>query len=160
MEEWKFLTLPQLELRSLDRPARSQSLYRLRYRGIQHKLHSLELESWPNLRQCPDICLEGLKTATEHLIQGSWCLHADQAVTPRIWARSLLLELNWLSRAFQLMIYRLLIGGAAPSKICYNWTFCTTYYDGTKCFEWNGGVMINWRLLQENSIVRNEAVRS
>jgi hypothetical protein len=33
MEKRKFLTLPKLELRPLDRPARSQSLYRLRYPG-------------------------------------------------------------------------------------------------------------------------------
>jgi hypothetical protein len=31
----KLLTLPRLELRSLGRPARSQSLYRLRYPGSQ-----------------------------------------------------------------------------------------------------------------------------
>jgi hypothetical protein len=33
MEKRKFLTLPGLELRPLSRPARSQSLYRLRYPG-------------------------------------------------------------------------------------------------------------------------------
>jgi hypothetical protein len=33
MEKLKFFTLPGLELRSLGIPARSQSLYRLRYRG-------------------------------------------------------------------------------------------------------------------------------
>jgi hypothetical protein len=33
--ERKFLTLPGLQLRPLGRPARSQSLYRLRYRGSQ-----------------------------------------------------------------------------------------------------------------------------
>jgi hypothetical protein len=33
MEEWKFLTLPGLKLRPHGRPARSQSLYRLRYPG-------------------------------------------------------------------------------------------------------------------------------
>jgi hypothetical protein len=33
VEERKFLTLPGLELRPLRRPARSQSLYRLRYPG-------------------------------------------------------------------------------------------------------------------------------
>jgi hypothetical protein len=33
MEEQKFLTLPRLELRPLGLPARSQSLYRLRYPG-------------------------------------------------------------------------------------------------------------------------------
>jgi hypothetical protein len=35
MEKWKFFTLPGLELRSLGRPARSQSLYRLRYPGFK-----------------------------------------------------------------------------------------------------------------------------
>jgi hypothetical protein len=30
----KYLTLPELEIRSLDRPARSQSIYRLRYPGF------------------------------------------------------------------------------------------------------------------------------
>jgi hypothetical protein len=33
VEKRKFLTLPGLELRPLGRPARSQSLYRLRYPG-------------------------------------------------------------------------------------------------------------------------------
>jgi hypothetical protein len=33
MDKWKFLTIPGLELRSLGSPVRSQSLYRLRYRG-------------------------------------------------------------------------------------------------------------------------------
>jgi hypothetical protein len=33
VENRKFLTLPGLELRTLGRPARSQSLYRLRYPG-------------------------------------------------------------------------------------------------------------------------------
>jgi hypothetical protein len=33
MEKWKFLTLPGLEPWPLSRPARSQSLYRLRYPG-------------------------------------------------------------------------------------------------------------------------------
>jgi hypothetical protein len=33
VEKKKFLTLPGLELRPLDRPARSQPLYRLRYAG-------------------------------------------------------------------------------------------------------------------------------
>jgi hypothetical protein len=33
VEKRKFLTLPGLELRPLDRPAHSQSLYRLRYSG-------------------------------------------------------------------------------------------------------------------------------
>jgi hypothetical protein len=34
MEMWKFLTLPKQELRSLCRPTRSQSLYRLLYRNF------------------------------------------------------------------------------------------------------------------------------
>jgi hypothetical protein len=33
VEKRKFLTLPELELRPLDRPARNQSLYRLSYPG-------------------------------------------------------------------------------------------------------------------------------
>jgi hypothetical protein len=33
MEKWKFMTVPGLETRSLSRPARSRSLYRLNYRG-------------------------------------------------------------------------------------------------------------------------------
>jgi hypothetical protein len=35
VEKRKFLTLPGLELRPLVRPARSQSLYRLRYPGFR-----------------------------------------------------------------------------------------------------------------------------
>jgi hypothetical protein len=34
VEKRKFLNLPRLELRSLGHPARSQSLYRLRYPGL------------------------------------------------------------------------------------------------------------------------------
>jgi hypothetical protein len=34
VEKRKFLTLPGLELRPLNRPTRSQSLYRLRYPGL------------------------------------------------------------------------------------------------------------------------------
>jgi hypothetical protein len=37
VEKRKFLTLPGLELRSLGLPARSQSLYRLRYPGFRVK---------------------------------------------------------------------------------------------------------------------------
>jgi hypothetical protein len=37
VEERKFLTLPGLELLPLGRPARSQSLYRLRYPGSRKK---------------------------------------------------------------------------------------------------------------------------
>jgi hypothetical protein len=36
-EKRKFLTLPRLELRTLGRPASSQSLYRLRYPGSYHQ---------------------------------------------------------------------------------------------------------------------------
>jgi hypothetical protein len=36
LEKRKFLTLPGLELRSLGRPARSQSLYQLGYPGSRH----------------------------------------------------------------------------------------------------------------------------
>jgi hypothetical protein len=38
LEKRKFLTLPGLELRPLGRPARSQSLYRLRYPGSQDNI--------------------------------------------------------------------------------------------------------------------------
>jgi hypothetical protein len=34
VEKGKILTLPELELRPLDRPARSQSLYRIRHPGF------------------------------------------------------------------------------------------------------------------------------
>jgi hypothetical protein len=37
VENRKFLTLPELELRPLGSPARSQSLYRLRYPGFMDK---------------------------------------------------------------------------------------------------------------------------
>jgi hypothetical protein len=37
VEKRKFLNLPELELRPLGRPARSQSLYRLRYLGFYHE---------------------------------------------------------------------------------------------------------------------------
>jgi hypothetical protein len=43
MEEWKFLTLPGLEPRPLSRPARSQSLYRLRYPGSPYCLVCIKL---------------------------------------------------------------------------------------------------------------------
>jgi hypothetical protein len=48
VEKRKFLTLPGLELRSLGRPARSLSLYRLRYPGsgikeYWRKLHNEEV---------------------------------------------------------------------------------------------------------------------
>jgi hypothetical protein len=42
VEKRKFLTLPGLELRPLRRPAYSQSLYRLLYRGSQFKTLSYE----------------------------------------------------------------------------------------------------------------------
>jgi hypothetical protein len=38
MERWKFLPLVGLELRPVGRPARSQSLYRLRYPGSKLSL--------------------------------------------------------------------------------------------------------------------------
>jgi hypothetical protein len=41
-EKRKFLTLPGLELRPLRRPARSQSLYRLRYSGV----HGMIISKW------------------------------------------------------------------------------------------------------------------
>jgi hypothetical protein len=38
VENRKFLTLPGLELRPLGRPARSQSLYRLRYPSVEERI--------------------------------------------------------------------------------------------------------------------------
>jgi hypothetical protein len=43
MEKWKFLPPPGLELRPLGRPARSQSLYRLRYSGSYILWHVIPL---------------------------------------------------------------------------------------------------------------------
>jgi hypothetical protein len=40
VQKRKFLTLPGIELRPLDRPARSQSLYRLRYPGSKEEVHA------------------------------------------------------------------------------------------------------------------------
>jgi hypothetical protein len=47
MEKLKFLTLPRLELLLLDRPAPSQSLYRLRYRGSFQLIQNILLNSKP-----------------------------------------------------------------------------------------------------------------
>jgi hypothetical protein len=48
LERRRFLTLPGLELRPLGRPARSQSLYGLRYAGsltnTEYKLEILNIE--------------------------------------------------------------------------------------------------------------------
>jgi hypothetical protein len=50
MEKWKFLTPPGLELRPLGRPARSQSLYRLSYRGsIILRYEGLNIVDGPRL---------------------------------------------------------------------------------------------------------------
>jgi hypothetical protein len=48
MEKRKFLTLPELELRLLGRPAHSQSLYRLSYPGSlkDYKLFKKGATSW------------------------------------------------------------------------------------------------------------------
>jgi hypothetical protein len=42
MGKRKFITLPELELRPLGRPVRSQSLYRLRYPGPWCSVNSLQ----------------------------------------------------------------------------------------------------------------------
>jgi hypothetical protein len=54
VEKRKFLTLSGLELRPLDRPARSQSLYKLRYPGSSTKsvavvIHFLHQNEMPRL---------------------------------------------------------------------------------------------------------------
>jgi hypothetical protein len=51
MEKLKFLILTELELRPLGRPARSQSLYRLRYRG------STTLENHRKTRQQVEVAV-------------------------------------------------------------------------------------------------------
>jgi hypothetical protein len=51
MEKWKFLPPPGLELRPLGRPARSQSLYRLRYPGSEWRAHSRILLEKPPVAQ-------------------------------------------------------------------------------------------------------------
>jgi hypothetical protein len=46
VEKRKLLTLTGLEIRLLERPARSQSLYRLRYAGsLLHTIHLKKKES-------------------------------------------------------------------------------------------------------------------
>jgi hypothetical protein len=58
MEKRKFLTVPGLELRSLGRPARSQSLYRLkrkckhRTKGIKEKEETRRDRKGKNRRKC------------------------------------------------------------------------------------------------------------
>jgi hypothetical protein len=48
VEKRKFLNLPGLELRPLGRPARSQSLYQLRYpRSHEHPRIVLKIRLWP-----------------------------------------------------------------------------------------------------------------
>jgi hypothetical protein len=44
MENRKFLNLPGLELRPLGRPARSESLYRLRYPGSPRSQDNIEID--------------------------------------------------------------------------------------------------------------------
>jgi hypothetical protein len=73
MEKRKFLTLPGLELRPLDRPVRSQSLYRLRHPGS----HSLD---------------KGIIKCQKHLYRLSLARSRSQ------WQRSLRDELSSLAR--------------------------------------------------------------
>jgi hypothetical protein len=49
VEKRNFLTLPGLELRPLGRPARSQSLYRLRHPGSSDQLGYLNKEDYCKL---------------------------------------------------------------------------------------------------------------
>jgi hypothetical protein len=53
VEKRKFLTLPGLELRSLGRPARSQSLYRLRYPGSLFFTYNREILQIALATACP-----------------------------------------------------------------------------------------------------------
>jgi hypothetical protein len=49
VERRTFLTLPELELRLFGRPARSQSLYRLRYPGSSCDLYKFIIAGFPTL---------------------------------------------------------------------------------------------------------------
>jgi hypothetical protein len=51
VEKRKFLTLPGLELRPLGRPARSQSLYRLRYPGSSKEREMVKLRNTYYVRE-------------------------------------------------------------------------------------------------------------
>jgi hypothetical protein len=53
MEKRKFLTLPGLELRPLDRPDRSQSLYRLRYPGSYSRCRLFSNQNEPKSNVTP-----------------------------------------------------------------------------------------------------------
>jgi hypothetical protein len=67
VEKRKFLTLPGIELRTLGRPAHSQSLYRLRYPGsvILYKMHNrfhFELMNWC----AQDVARAGITRSYKH----------------------------------------------------------------------------------------------
>jgi hypothetical protein len=59
----KYLTLPGIEFRPLGRPARSQSLYRLRYPGSYHV--NSELNTLPSKNRVASVCGECVSTYTE-----------------------------------------------------------------------------------------------
>jgi hypothetical protein len=66
----KFLTLPGLELRTLGRPANSQSLYRLRYPGSPSLRSVLMLSSNPCLCIPSDLFPSGSLTKIIYLVGG------------------------------------------------------------------------------------------
>jgi hypothetical protein len=51
VEKRKFLTLPELELRPLSRPARSQSLNRMRYPGSTSRLRTCSPRSSRHIKE-------------------------------------------------------------------------------------------------------------
>jgi hypothetical protein len=65
VEKGKFLTLPRLDLRTLGRPARSQSLYRLRYPGD-------DLRSMWTYFVCAGAVRSGLATR-RNILEGKMC---------------------------------------------------------------------------------------
>jgi hypothetical protein len=67
-EKWKFLTPPGLELRPLSRPARSQSLYRLRYPA------SIEVKEIPKLFLCFSVVKIPSRMAFLEHLTGAWRL--------------------------------------------------------------------------------------
>jgi hypothetical protein len=73
VEKIKFLTLPGLELRPLDRPARSQSLYRLRYPGSLENMKCSQTQRCVSVNKLvpfgPKLFLQGLQKSGETLRQ-------------------------------------------------------------------------------------------
>jgi hypothetical protein len=69
VEKRKFLTLPGLELRHLGRPARSQSLYRLRYSGyLPSKRNVLFIVMNTQRKESPETVVHQILTQEKYVI--------------------------------------------------------------------------------------------